>query len=81
MGKFGSRPGLERVSQLAQLAGRPDRRVNIVHVAGTNGKGSTVSAVSAALTAAGYRTGTFMSPYVLDPRECVRIDGRALGHD
>ena len=81
LGKFGSRPGLERVSQLAQLAGRPDRRVNIVHVAGTNGKGSTVSAVSAALTAAGYRTGTFMSPYVLDPRECVRIDGRALGHD
>ncbi len=81
LGKRGSRPGLERVTRLAELCGRPDRRVKLVHVAGTNGKGSTVSAVAAALTSAGYRTGAFMSPYVLDPRECVTIDGRALSRD
>ena len=78
LAKYGSRPGLERVSRLAELCGRPDKRLGIIHVAGTNGKGSVASAVAAALTDAGYRTGTFMSPYVLDPAECVKVDGVPL---
>lgn len=78
LSKFGSRPGLERVSRLAELCGRPDKKLNIIHVAGTNGKGTTVYSLSAILTAAGYKTGCFMSPYVLDPRECLLINGIPL---
>ena len=78
LAKFGSRPGLERVSKLAELCGRPDKKLNIIHVAGTNGKGSTVFSVAAVLTAAGHKTGCFMSPYVLDPRECILIDGTPI---
>ncbi|MBQ2756433.1 MAG: hypothetical protein IJF27_07145, partial [Oscillospiraceae bacterium] len=81
LSKFGSRPGLERVSKLAELCGRPDRKLNIIHVAGTNGKGSTVSSIAAVLTAAGHKTGCFMSPYVLDPRECILIDGTPLSRE
>ncbi len=72
---LGSRLGLERVSRLCALLGNPQDSFPIVHVAGTNGKGSTASMIAAGLTAAGARTGLYTSPYLIDLKEILGIDG------
>jgi|CXWL01.1.fsa_nt_gi dihydrofolate synthase/folylpolyglutamate synthase len=70
--------GLDRVrAHLARL-GNPQAAVPAFHVAGTNGKGSTCAMLAAVLRAAGYRTGLYVSPHLLDVRERVSIDGRAI---
>ncbi len=75
---FGTKPGLRRVRALCALLGDPQDRVPAVHVTGTNGKGSTASFCRAVLTAAGYKTGLFMSPYVDDFRERIGLDGEMI---
>lgn len=69
------KPGLGNIEALEQCLGNPHGRFRSVHVAGTNGKGSTSHMVAAVLTAAGYRTGLFTSPHLRDFRERIRIDG------
>lgn len=69
------KPGLQRMEKALSLFGHPQRRLKVVHVAGTNGKGSTAAMVRALLTAAGCRTGLFSSPAVTGLRETVAIDG------
>ena len=64
---------LRRMERLCALLGEPQKKMKLVHVAGTNGKGSTAALISSALIAAGYRTGTFISPYVLDFRERMQV--------
>lgn len=61
---LGSRPGLERITQLMHLLGDPQNNLRFIHVAGTNGKGSVCVMLSHILTAAGHKTGLFTSPYV-----------------
>lgn len=61
---FGIRPGLERIERLMELLGHPHRRLKFVHVAGTNGKGSTCAFLTSALLSCGYDVGTFTSPYI-----------------
>lgn len=61
---FGIRPGLERIEQLMQLLGNPHRRLKFIHVAGTNGKGSTCAFLTRVLIESGYDVGTFTSPYI-----------------
>lgn len=73
--KYGSMPGLERVTRLLSLLGNPQDAVPAVHVAGTNGKGSTAAMLASALSAAGYHTGLYTSPYILDVRESLAIGG------
>ena len=73
--------GLGRVSMLLEALGAPHRGGRIVHVAGTNGKGSTCALNEAALRAAGYRTGLFTSPHLLEPTERIRIDGAPVPRD
>ena len=75
---FGSRPGLERISEFVSRIGSPDKKLRFVHVAGTNGKGSTCSLIAAALSSAGYKTGLFISPYVLEFRERFMINGEMI---
>ena len=58
--------------------GRPQDRLRFVHVAGTNGKGSTCAMIASALRAAGRRTGLFTSPHLAEPTERIRIDGRPI---
>ena len=70
------RPGLERMEALLEAMGRPHERFQSVHIAGTNGKGSTASFLAAILTAAGYRTGLHTSPHLFSLNERLRIDGR-----
>lgn len=61
---FGIRPGLERIELLMERLGHPERRLKFIHVAGTNGKGSTCAMLTSVLMAAGYDVGTFTSPYI-----------------
>lgn len=75
---FGVKPGLERIRELVDRLGSPDKNLKFVHIAGTNGKGSTCAFTSAALSRAGYKTGRFISPYVLEFRERFMIDGEMI---
>ena len=72
------RYGLERLKQALELLGNPQHKVRFVHVAGTNGKGSTARMVQAIATAAGYTTGLFSSPAVIGLRETITVDGEAI---
>jgi len=71
-------PGLERIRPLLERLGSPERRFASVLITGTNGKGSTAAFLEAMLRAAGHRTGLFTSPHLMDVRERVRIEGRAI---
>lgn len=71
----GSRPGLARIEKLMSLCGNPQNKLRFVHVAGTNGKGSFCAMLASILREAGYKTGLFVSPYVLRFSERMRVDG------
>ncbi len=81
LNKFGSRPGLDRVKKLLTLMGNPQDSLRFVHVAGTNGKGSTCQMISSVLCASGYRTGLFISPFITDFCERIQIDGEPIPQD
>ena len=70
--------GLERIRVVLDSLGRPQDRLPIVHVAGTNGKGSTCAMIESGLRAAGLHTGLFTSPHLLEPTERIRIGGRPI---
>jgi len=67
--------GLERITTLLAALGHPERLRRIVHVAGTNGKGSVSAMIEGGLRAAGLRTGLFTSPHLVEPTERIRIGG------
>lgn len=71
----GSKPGLERTQKLLALLDNPEKRLRFIHVAGTNGKGSFCSMLSSILIKAGYRVGTYTSPYILRFNERMKING------
>ncbi len=75
------KPGLERTRDLLDALGRPQDAFDIVHVAGTNGKGSTASFLAAMSRAAGWRTGLHTSPHLWQVTERMRIDGQAAPED
>ena len=76
-----SRYGLERTEELLNRLGRPQDRLKFVHVAGTNGKGSTCAFIESALRAAGYKTGLFTSPYIITFEERIRVNGENISLD
>ena len=77
--KLGKRVAdLSRISALMHAVGDPQKRLRFVHVAGTNGKGSICEMTARALTAAGYRTGLFTSPYILRYNDRIRINGAEI---
>lgn len=75
---MGSRPGLERTTQLLTKMGRPDKKLKFVHVAGTNGKGSVCSFISSVLIKAGYNVGLYTSPYITCFNERMRVNGENI---
>lgn len=79
--QFGIKPGLERISMLLEALGNPQDKVKTVHIAGTNGKGSTSTHLANILTSAGYKTGLYTSPYVLSFCERIQIDGENIPKD
>ena len=76
--RFGIKPGLERVSALLESLGNPQDKCRFIHIAGTNGKGSTSTMLSAFFRSAGYKTGLYTSPYVVDFRERIQINGEYI---
>ncbi len=70
--------GLENTLELDAHLGHPHRRFRTIHVAGTNGKGSCSHTLAAILQEAGYRTGLYTSPHLLDFRERIRINGKPI---
>jgi dihydrofolate synthase/folylpolyglutamate synthase len=66
---------LARSEAVLAALDNPHRRGRFIHVAGTNGKGSTCAMIASSLRAAGYRTGLYTSPHLIDPRERIQIDG------
>lgn len=79
--RFGTKLGLQRVGELLERLGSPQKQLRFIHVAGTNGKGSTTCMLSNILTRAGYRTGLYISPYVVDFRERMQIDGEMISKE
>ncbi|MGH7570408.1 MAG: bifunctional folylpolyglutamate synthase/dihydrofolate synthase [Gemmatimonadota bacterium] len=79
--RFGIRLGLAEVRAYCEAAGHPELACPTLHVAGTNGKGTTAACLAAIGTAHGLRTGCYTSPHVLDFRERIRIDGEPIGRE
>lgn len=79
--KFGMNLGLQRISALLNELGNPQEKLEFVHVAGTNGKGTTSTMLSNILCAAGKKTGLFTSPYVFDFCERIQINNKNIPHD
>lgn len=70
--------GLERMNTLLALRGNPHKKISIIHIAGTNGKGSTIATLRELLRVRGLRVGTFTSPYITSYNEQIAIDGQAI---
>ncbi len=77
---LGSRPGLERIRRLCGILGNPEADLRFIHVAGTNGKGSTCAMIASALTAAGVHTGMYYSPAMTCIEDHYMIDGELITH-
>lgn len=72
------KPGLERITALCEALGNPQKKLRFIHIAGTNGKGSTSSMLASVLQKAGYRTGLYTSPYIRTFCERIRTDGENI---
>ena len=77
----GSRPGLERTVELTARLGNPQNSLKFIHIAGTNGKGSTSAMLAAILQRAGYRVGLYTSPFILRFNERMRVGGQDIPDD
>lgn len=78
VGAAAYKPGLDNTYRLMAHLGNPHERLRAVHIAGTNGKGSTSHLIAATLQAQGYRVGLFTSPHLVDFRERIRISGEMI---
>ena len=72
------KPGLERIAEFCRSMGNPQRNYFVIHIAGTNGKGSVSNMLAAVLQQAGYQTGLFTSPHLTDFRERIRVNGEMI---
>ena len=78
IGKFGSNYGLKRTFRLLELLGNPDKKLKLIHVAGTNGKGSTTAMITKVLRGMGYKVGMYTSPYIEEFEERIQINGENI---
>ena len=77
----GHKPGLSRTRTLLAALGDPHKRLRFVHVAGTNGKGSTAAMLASCLQAAGYRVGLYTSPFINRFNERIQVNGEQIPDD
>ena len=76
-----AQPGLQRITHLLSLLGDPQKKLKFVHIAGTNGKGSTAAMTASILTCAGYKTGLFTSPFIYRFNERMQIGNAQISDD
>ena len=81
LGNFGLPAGLERISLVLKKLGNPQNDFKAIHIAGTNGKGSVSCMLSSVFKCAGYKTGTFISPFIIDFRERIQINGEFISEE
>ena len=74
-------PGLERTMELCRAIGNPQDKLKFIHIAGTNGKGSTSAMLDSILREAGYKVGLYTSPFVLKFNERIRVNGESIGDE
>ena len=79
--KFGIKPGLERMAWMLEELGNPQDNLKAVHIVGTNGKGSTVNALQTIFSQAGYEVGTFTSPFIIDFKERISVNGQMISEE
>ncbi|WP_195515089.1 bifunctional folylpolyglutamate synthase/dihydrofolate synthase [Paraclostridium bifermentans] len=78
VGNFGSNYGLERTHKLLEYLGNPEKDLKLIHIAGTNGKGSTTSMITEILMGAGYKVGMYTSPFIEEFEERIQINRRNI---
>src|SRR5271170_3667176 len=78
---FGANFGLENTRQLAALAGNPQEKLRFIHIAGTNGKGSTCAMLESIYRAAGLRVGLFTSPHLVSFRERIQVNRQLISEN
>ena len=76
--KFGIKFGLSNISRLLELVGNPHKTLKTVHIAGTNGKGSTAATIASIMKEAGYKVGLYTSPHLIDFTERIKINGKEI---
>ncbi|WP_315070240.1 folylpolyglutamate synthase/dihydrofolate synthase family protein [uncultured Clostridium sp.] len=81
VGKFGSNYGLERTFRILELLGNPHEKLKMIHIAGTNGKGSTTAMITKVLRGYGYKVGMYTSPYLEEFEERIQINGENIEKD
>lgn len=81
VGASAYKPGLDTVKLLDDKFGNPHLKYRSIHIAGTNGKGSTAHTIAAILQSAGYRVGLYTSPHLVDFRERIRVNGAMISHE
>jgi dihydrofolate synthase/folylpolyglutamate synthase len=79
--RFGIKPGLKNIRRLLAALNIAKTRSQVIHVAGTNGKGSVCAMIDSILRAQGYRTGLFISPHLVTFRERIRVNGQMISED
>ncbi len=79
--QFGIKLGLENIQTFLQLIGNPEKKLKTIHIAGSNGKGSTLSFISSILMEHGYKVGFYTSPHLVDYSERIRINGNNISKD
>lgn len=81
LGKFGIRLGMERIEALLKALGNPEQKVKMIHVTGTNGKGSVTSMIASILLAAGLKTGKFTSPHLVKYNERISMNNQDISDE
>ncbi|MEK6265145.1 MAG: bifunctional folylpolyglutamate synthase/dihydrofolate synthase [Clostridium sp.] len=76
--KFGSKLGLERTRKILEILGDPHKKIKCIHIAGTNGKGSTTAMIANVLVNAGYKTGLYTSPFIEEFEERIQINNKNI---
>lgn len=79
--QYGETTGVERAGKILELLGNPDKNLKIIHIAGTNGKGSVCSYIDDILKKSGYKTGLFTSPHLVTIRERIQVDGELISRE
>ena len=76
--RFGIKLNLENIQSLCEILGHPQQKVQFIHIAGTNGKGSTSAMIASVLKEAGYKTGLYTSPHLISPCERIQLNGQQI---